>query len=119
MTSSIPTRQPTQEALSRSRSRWATRITAFTPLWVLIVASVASPTFFPQMFAKPPEIVGIPLGFVIDAIAMVWMLIGVVLIWDARSRLVEALVLFWFTIPATLVVVFSPALILIMQNLAV
>ena len=119
MTSSIPTRQPMQEAPSRSRARWATRITAFTPLWVLIVASVASPTFFGPMFAKPPDWLGIPLGVVMDAIAMVWMLIGVALIWDARSRLVEALVLFWFTIPATLVVVFSPALILIMQNLAV
>jgi hypothetical protein len=119
MTSSTTTPQPVPEAPSRSRSRWATRITAFTPLWVLIVALVASPRFFPPMFAKPPEILGIPLGLVLDAIAMVWMLIGVVLIWDARSRLVEALVLFWFTIPATLVVVFSPALILIMQNLAV
>ena len=107
------------EAPSRSSPRWATRITAFTPLWVLIVASLASPTFSQPMFAKPPEILGIPLGFVMNAVAIMWMLIGVVLIWDARSRLVEALVLFWFTIPATFLVVFSPALILIMQNLAV
>jgi hypothetical protein len=50
---------------------------------------------------------------------MVWMLIGVVLIWDARSPLVDALVLILFTMPATLLVVLSPALILIMQNLTV
>jgi hypothetical protein len=119
MTSSTPNPQPMQEAPSKSRSRWATRITAFTPLWVLIVASVASRTFSEPMFSRPPDWLGIPLGVVMDAIAMVWMLIGAVLIWDARLRLVEALVLFWFTIPATLVVVFSAALILIMQNLAV
>lgn len=119
MTSSTTTPQPVHEAPSRSRSRWATRITAFTPLWVLIVASVASPTFFDPMFAKPPDWLGIPLGVVIDAIAMVWMLIGVVLVWDARSRVVEVLVLTLFTFPATILVVFSPAVILIMQNLAV
>jgi len=119
MTSSTTSPQPMHEAPSKSRSRVPARITAFTPFWVLIVATVASPTYFGPMFAKPPDWLGIPLGVVMDAIAMVWMLIGVALIWDARSRLVEALVLFWFTIPATLVVVFSPALILIMQNLAV
>jgi hypothetical protein len=95
------------------------RITAFTPLWVLIVATVASPTYFQPMFAEPPSLLGIPLGVVVDAIAMVWMLIGVVLIWDARSSLVEALVLIFFTFPATLLVVLSPAVILIMQNLTV
>ena len=119
MTSSTTSPQPMHEAPSRSRSRVPTRLTAFTPLWVLLVASVASPNFFDPMFAKPPEILGIPFGFVMDAIAMVWTLIGVVLIWDARSRLVELLVLTLFTIPATILVVFSPALILIMQNLAV
>ena len=95
------------------------RFTAFTPLWVLIIASVASPKFFDPLFSKPPDWLGIPLGVVVEAIAMVWMLMGVVLIWDARSRLVESLALFFFTIPATFLVVFSPAVILIMQNLTV
>ena len=119
MTSSTTTPQPRQDAASRSRSRWPTRIAAFTPLWVLIVASMASPTFAKPMFAGPLEWLGIPLGLVMDAMALLWMLIGVVLIWDTRSRLVEGLVLFWFTIPATILIVFSPALILIMQNLSV
>ena len=93
------------------------RLTAFTPLWVLIITTIASPTYFEPMFAKPPDILGIPLGVVVDAMAMLWTLIGVVLIWDTVSKLVQGLVLFLFTMPATLVVVLAPAAVLIMQNL--
>ena len=105
--------------IATQSSRIPVRIAAFTPLWVLIIASVALPSFSNPIFAKPPEILGVPLGVVMDAIAMVWMLIGVIVIWDARSRLVDALLLTFFTIPATLLVVLAPALILIMQNLIV
>ena len=105
--------------IATQSSRIPVRFAAFTPLWVLIIASVAVPSFSDPIFAKPPDWLGIPLGVVMDAIALVWMLIGVVVIWDARSRLVEALVVTFFTIPATLLVVLSPALILIMQNLTV
>jgi hypothetical protein len=45
------------------------------------------------------------------------MLIGVVAIWDARSRAVELASLLVFTIPATIVTIFWPAIILIVQNL--
>ena len=97
-------------------SRLPVRLAALTPLWVLLVVSAVSKTYFDAMFAKPPEILGIPLAAVIDAIAIVWMLIGLVLIWDTRSQLIESLVLVLFTIPATLLVVLAPGVILILQN---
>ena len=84
---------------------------------MLIITTIASPTYFGPLFAKPPDFLGIPFGVVIDAIAMLWMLIGVVLIWDTRSSIVQGLVSFFFTIPATMVVVLSPAVVLILQNL--
>jgi hypothetical protein len=90
---------------------------AFTPLWVLVIASLTARSFFPGMVSTPPEIYGIPLGVVVEAIAMVWMLLGVVLIWDARTRWSEMLTLLLFTVPATFIVVFTPAVVLILQNL--
>jgi hypothetical protein len=97
-------------------SRLSVRLAALTPLWVLLIVSIASRTYFDAMLAKPPEILGIPLAAVIDAIAIMWMLIGLVLIWDTRSQLIQSLVLALFTIPATLLVVIAPAVIVILQN---
>jgi hypothetical protein len=98
--------------------RIATRLTAFTPLWVLLIVSVLSPSFSHSFFTKPPDWLGIPLGVVVDAAEMVWMLIGVVLVWDTRSLLVRSFALVFFTIPATFAVILAPALILIAQNLS-
>ena len=101
----------------QGRAQIAVRLVAFTPLWVLLIVAFTSRTYFQPLFASPPSIVGIPLGAVIDAVAMLWMLIGVVLIWDARSPAVQTLVLVLFTIPATVAVVFSPAVVLIILNM--
>ena len=111
MTTSVGSAQPA------ARSRLGTRLASFTPLAVVVVASVVSPTFFPPITARPPDWLTIPLGVVMEAIAMLWMLLGTVLVWNARSRTVEALALLLFTIPATLVAVFTPAIILISVNL--
>lgn len=116
MTSSVVSPQSTPAPPARSRRQsWPLRFFAFTPLWILIIASVAAPTFSQPMTAIPPDIVGIPLGVAIAGLAMLWMLIGATVIWDARSRFAVAFIL--FTIPATVVVVFTPAVVLIMQNL--
>jgi hypothetical protein len=115
--SSVPPAHAGTTPRAASRSMLTRRLVSLTPLWLLIVLSVASPSFFQPMFAKPPEIEGVPLGLVFTGIAMVWMLLGTVLIWDARSQVVQSLVLLLFTIPATVLVVFTPAVILIMQNL--
>jgi hypothetical protein len=97
-------------------SRLSVRLAALTPLWVLLIVSVASRTYFDAMFAKPPDMLGIPVAAVIDAIAIAWMLIGLVLIWDTRSQLMQSLVLAVFTIPATLLIVLAPAVLVILQN---
>lgn len=47
---------------------------------------------------------------------MLWMLIGVYVLWGARSRLVAAAVYLVFTIPATVALILGPAIVLILQN---
>ena len=93
------------------------RVFAFLPLIVLAVVQVASTDFVQPMFSEPPSILGIPLGVVVGAVAFVWMLIGAAMLWNAQSTWRVMLALIVFTFPATFVVIYGPAVILIMQNL--
>ena len=97
--------------------RGAIRLAAFTPLWVQLVVPLAGPTYFEPMFFHPPEMFGIPLGVVLGAVQMGWMLIGVAIVWNCRSAARDALALVFFTLPSTLAVILAPAIILILQNL--
>jgi hypothetical protein len=95
----------------------ASRILALTPLWVLLLLAALSPDFVPAMGAKPPDTFGIPLALVAEIGAMLWMFIGVVVLLNAGSRLLESLALTVFTIPATVVVVVTPVVTYALQNL--
>ena len=59
---------------------------------------------------------GHPAGAFLDALVLVWMSIDVYVLWSARSRLVAGLVYVVFTIPATIALLFGPAILLILQN---
>ena len=103
--------------MERSRPPIVTELTAFTPLLVLIVTTVASTTYADALFTKPPEVLGIPLGAVIDGLAMLWMVIGAVIAWDNPSHVARALARVFFTLPATILVVLAPAVIQILRTL--
>lgn len=93
------------------------KVFAFTPLWVLIITYFTAPTYFGPMISRYQEHIGFLLGAAMLAIEMSWMLIGAYLLWGARSLLTEALVYVVFTIPTTIAVILSPAIVLILQNL--
>ena len=119
MTSSaIPPPPAATPVAPTTRSRWPIRIAALTPLWLFLILELADNGFGTPMFSAPPSIVGVPLGVVVGALATGWMLIGLGLVWNARSRLTELLALLLFTTPATIVLVMGPAMILILQNLS-
>ncbi len=88
---------------------------AFTPLWIRIYAFFAWQTFFPGMFTAT-GLFGIPQGILFDGLVMFWMLIGAYVLWGARSRLIAAVVYLLFTIPATIALLFGPAIVLILQK---
>ena len=106
------TAQPT----ASNRPGLPIRALALTPLWLLVVVFAGSPLTFQTMFAARPDFYGAPWGLVVEAAALLWMVVGVFAIWNAKSKLVESLALLMFTIPATVVVVFTPAVILALQN---
>jgi hypothetical protein len=89
---------------------------AFTPLWIRIYAYFAWQTFSSPMFTDSSGPFGISQRVFVDGLVMLWMLIGVYVLWRARSRLVAGAVYLVFTIPATIAVIFGPAIVLILHN---
>ena len=113
MTSSLTSQPARAVNASGTRPRIAMRLIAAIPLWLGPIIYLLSPTFF----APDPELLGIPRSLVMTVGAMSWALIGLGIIWDARSWLVDVLTLVVFTIPAMLFMIIGPAIILIVQNL--
>jgi hypothetical protein len=99
------------------RLRAIARLIALLPLWLLVLTAVASNDFV-VVFSRPPDVAGLPLGVVLETIAVLWTLGGLAIVWRARSPIAESLALILFTIPATVVVGVTPAAIEIMQSLA-
>ena len=92
------------------------RIFALMPLWVLVIVAAFSSDFLRALDARPPDVLGIPLATVVDIAALAWMAVGLAVIWNAASRVVESIALTIFTIPATVVVVAAPVAIEVLQN---
>jgi hypothetical protein len=109
---------PTPASLMRRpwRSGPFSRFFAFTPVWIRIYGYFAWQTFFQPMFTDSSGPLGVPLGVLIDGLVLLWMSIGVYVLWGARSRLVAAFAYVVFTIPATIALTFGPAIVLILQN---
>jgi hypothetical protein len=74
-------------------------------------------SYLPGILGKPPDIVGLPLGLVIDVLALLWAALGAYLIWTTRSLTVASIALLAATGPAVVVLIFAPAAMRIMVNL--
>ena len=59
--------------------------------------------------AKPPDIVGLPLGVVVDALTLAWAALGAYVIWTTRSLTLAALALVTATAPAVVILILTPA----------
>ena len=67
------------------------------------------------MYAGPSDPKTIAVNAVITGLPFVWMLIGVYVLWNARSPVIHGAV---YTIPALVGAICLPAMILILQNLS-
>lgn len=88
------------------------------PLWTLIIMLIAFPGFMDPVGANPPEMIGLPLGIVLAAAALVLMAIGVEVLRRASSNRVALLAFVGLTLPSAALIVVAPALIAIVQNMA-
>jgi hypothetical protein len=101
------------------RTPWGFRLVSFAPFVTAAFNVIAAPTYFGGMTASPPELFGHPLG----AWLYLWFLtlsaLGAAIVWQARSRRVVYAAFLACTLPATFGLLFIPALVLYMQNVAV
>jgi hypothetical protein len=100
--------QPAESLRVAERSRRASRAAALTPLWAGLILLLAPVRYFDGLFVAPPAAIALPLGVWAISLAVVLGLIGVVSIWNVRSRMSEKVALIMFTAPATLLVVLAP-----------
>ena len=100
-------------------SRRVLRALAVSPfiLWAVLV--LVAPGFMDPVFMNPPGIVGLPAGIVVAAVALLIALLAAVIIWRTRSTFVAVAAVVALTVPSITVILFEPAIILIIQNLAV
>jgi hypothetical protein len=93
------------------------RLLVLAPFAEALVLSLLATSYFPALASKPPDMVGIPFGLVLDAILLAWAALGARVVWTTRSPIMASLAVITTTIPAMAVLPFTPAIILIMQNL--
>lgn len=88
-------------------------------LWLWVFFLVLAPGFMDPVFSNPPAVLGLPAGVMLVLAALGWMALGVILL-RRTSTTVGALIAFLaFTVPATLMILLTPAAVLIIFNLAV
>jgi hypothetical protein len=92
-------------------------VVGLLPLWVLIFFSFAAPGFMDPMYANPPSIAGLPAGVVLIAVALFLTIVGVEITRRVESEIALAFVWLLVTVPATALILFGPAAILVVLNL--
>jgi glucan phosphoethanolaminetransferase (alkaline phosphatase superfamily) len=88
------------------------------PLWILLILLIVFPGFMDPVGANPPDVAGLPAGIVLVFVALAVMAFGVVALRRASSTRSMLLAFLLLTVPAAAVIFVAPALILIVQNMA-
>jgi hypothetical protein len=111
-----PTNVPA--AADRSPLQRVVVVIASVPLIAWVVMWVVAPDFIAPVFSVPPAVFGFPLGVVVITVAGGMALLGWLLSRRTRSVRVALGAVAFLTIPALLLIVMTPALILVIVNLA-
>ena len=101
------------------RSPRTLRLLSLTPFAVPTAEVLFVRDYVPALTATPPEIFGVPLGLVLELVLLGWAALGAALVWRAGSARLAQLAVFLFAPTAIVGLLFRPALIRLMQTLAV
>jgi hypothetical protein len=107
---------------ARVRVAWradtAWRTLSLIPFGEALLLAVFARSYLPPLFSKPPDILGVPFGFVLELLILAWAALGARVIWTTRSQAMATLALVTTTGPAVPLLLFTPAIIQILMNLA-
>jgi hypothetical protein len=119
-----PVLQPVESAsvsanVARSPLQRVVAGIAAAPVFLWLALWIVAPGFMDPVFANPPAMLGLPAGVVIIAFAEVLALIGWLVARRAPTLGVALAALAFLTIPALVLIVMAPAVILSILELAV
>ena len=89
---------------------------ALLPLWLVIGFAALAPGFTDPLYSNPPDFLGLPVGVVLLGVAWAWMAVGAWLIVRTTALGWRVAALAFCTLPATALVLLSPAIALIIAN---
>jgi hypothetical protein len=101
------------QARPRSPIRTRRVLLSLLPLWVVLVRSIVAPGANEPLFANPPAMFGLPLGFPLLALALSVMAMGVAVTARATSMSSTIFTFAFLTAPATAFAALGPAIILL------
>lgn len=110
---------PSPKPIAPWRADRLTRIASLSPFAFAIVLDLFATNYFGGLFVEPPSWLGIPLGLAMQGWILAWAGLGAALVWQTRFPFMATLAFCACTAPSIVGLVFAPAIILIMQNLAV
>ena len=93
------------------------RIASLAPFGLALALALLARSYFGIGLGSPPDILGVPLGLAIDGLVLAWAALGALIVWTTGSRSAASLALALITLPSMLAIIFTPALILILQHL--
>ena len=93
------------------------RALSLTPFAVPVAEYLFAGTYLARGMGSPPDIVGIPLGVVVQTMLLAWATLGAVLVWRARSMPWATWALLIFAPLAIVGLVFAPAVVMLMANI--
>lgn len=98
---------------------WGMRsfVIALLPLWALAILSLIGDYFGPVL-RSPPSFVGLPLGVVLLTVATILAVLGAIGMSSSRSQRRSVVAIAFLTVPATILVIVAPAVILLVINLS-
>jgi hypothetical protein len=102
----------------RSRAGSLATLCAAMPLVLLVGLAAIAPGFLDPMFANPPAVLGLPAGMILLGLVVVLGVVGVAAVWHTSSPAVALIPIVLLSVPAIVLVILGPAMILIIQNLA-
>jgi hypothetical protein len=107
-----PTEGPVVEVEpARHANRVPRMVLGLLPIWAFVAHRLMVPAYKDPIFAKPPEVFGMPMGVVALALAFGLMAIGIAVLLRTESRRIA------FVAFATALVVLTPGIILAMMSL--
>jgi hypothetical protein len=102
----------------RGRAHVVAQVLSLAPFWILLAVAADPQARLLGPLQTTPSVLGMPADALLGALALGWMAVGAVAIRLARSPLAESLGLLLFTIPATILAVLTPALLVLLVRAA-